>query len=212
VKASATVLTLLVAAGCGGGGHTVLVAPRLNLLPYGSVGLVTFSIEKAKGSLNEFATRRFEEYVLAAQSGIEVQEFSLPDSAQALGGARGVPVVFLGHLKVSDVKPSGGMIGLTLPHVEATVTATLSVELRSTKSGGTLWRSSAVATEKVGQLAIVDGQPEFAARDPNDAPRTGASARRSASGPAAAAARSPSRAERATARPSPALGGAVARR
>ena len=169
MKASATVLTLLVAAGCGGGGHTVLVAPRLNLLPYGSVGLVTFSIEKAKGSLNEFATRRFEEYVLAAQSGIEVQEFSLPDSAQALGGARGVPVVFLGHLKVSDVKPSGGMIGLTLPHVEATVTATLSVELRSTKSGGTLWRSSAVATEKVGQLAIVDGQPEFAARDPNDA-------------------------------------------
>ena len=168
MKASATVLTLLVAAGCGGG-HTVLVAPRLNLLPYGSVGLVTFSIEKAKGSLNEFATRRFEEYVLAAQSGIEVQEFSLPDSAQALGGARGVPAVFLGHLKVSDVKPSGGMIGLTLPHVEATVTATLSVELRSTKSGGTLWRSSAVATEKVGQLAIVDGQPEFAARDPNDA-------------------------------------------
>src|SRR5207244_5995587 len=73
-------LPILVAAGCGGGGHTVLVAPRLNLLPYGSVGLVTFSIEKAKGSLNEFATRRFEEYVLAAQSGIEVQEFSLPDS------------------------------------------------------------------------------------------------------------------------------------
>src|SRR5438876_5530910 len=70
VKASATILTLVAAMGCGGGGqtsHTVLVAPRLNLLPYGSVGLVTFSIEKAKGTLNEFATRRFEEYLLAAQ-------------------------------------------------------------------------------------------------------------------------------------------------
>src|SRR5436309_14021363 len=59
VKASATILTLVAAMGCGGGGqtsHTVLVAPRLNLLPYGSVGLVTSSIEKAKGTLNEFAT------------------------------------------------------------------------------------------------------------------------------------------------------------
>src|SRR2546422_5661407 len=46
VKASATILTLVAAMGCGGGqtSHTVLVAPRLNLLPYGSVGLVTFSI------------------------------------------------------------------------------------------------------------------------------------------------------------------------
>lgn len=172
MKASATILTLVAAMGCGGGGqssHTVLVAPRLNLLPYGSVGLVTFSIEKAKGTLNEFATRRFEEYLLAAQSGIEVQEFSQADSTQALSGARGVPVVFLGRLKLSDVKPSGGLIGLTLPHVEATVTATLAVELRSTKTGGTLWRSSSVATEKVGQLAIVDGVPEFAAQNPNDA-------------------------------------------
>src|SRR2546422_286749 len=110
VKASATILTLVAAMACGGGqtSHTVLVAPRLNLLPYGSVGLVTFSIEKAKGTLNEFATRRFEEYLLAAQSGIEVQEFSQADSTQALSGARGVPVVFLGRLKLSDVKPCGG--------------------------------------------------------------------------------------------------------
>src|SRR3989454_5880859 len=141
VKASATILTLVAAMGCGGGqtSHTVLVAPRLNLLPYGSVGLVTFSIEKAKGTLNEFATRRFEEYLLAAQSGIEVQEFSQADSTQALSGARGVPVVFLGRLKLSDVKPSGGLIGLTLPHVEATVTATLAVGLPSTKTGGGPW-------------------------------------------------------------------------
>ena len=69
----------------------------------------------------------------------------------------------------SNVKPSGGLIGLTLPHVEATVTAELSVELRSTKSGGTLWRSGATATEKVGGLALIGGQPEFSASDPNDA-------------------------------------------
>src|SRR3989441_626233 len=173
VKASATILTLVAAMACGGGqtSHTVLVAPRLNLLPYGSVGLVTFSIEKAKGTLNEFATRRFEEYLLAAQSGIEVQEFSQADSTQALSGARGVPVVFLGHLKLSDVKPSGGLIGLTLPHVEATVTATLAVELRSTKTGGTPWRANPLAPEKGGHPPVRGGGAGVASQKPPDPDR-----------------------------------------
>jgi hypothetical protein len=163
--------------------HRVLVPPRLDLVPYGSVGLVTFTIEKAKGSLQEFATRRFSEEVLAAQTGIEIQELGPADSvlrqvgetslgpaaARALGGDRGVPVVFFGHLRVSDVKPKGGLIGLTAPHIEATVSAELSVELLSTRTGGTLWRSSAAATEKVGGLAIIGGEPYFSARDPNDA-------------------------------------------
>lgn len=165
--AIAVLLAALAGAACSS--HRVLVPPRLNLVPYGSVGLVTFTVEKAKGSLNELATRRFEEYLLAAQTGIEVQNFPQADSAQALSGARGVPVVFIGHLKVSDVKPSGRLSGLTLPHVEATLTAELSVGLRSTKTGGTLWRASATAREKVGQLTIVGGQPDFSARDPNDA-------------------------------------------
>src|SRR2546425_13171372 len=172
VKASATILTLVAAMACGGGGqtsHTVLVAPRLNLLPYGSVGLVTFSIEKAKGTLNEFATRRFEEYLLAAQSGIEVQEFSQADSTQALSGARGVPVVFLGHLKLSDVKPSGGLIGLTLPHVEATVTATLAVELRSTKTGGNPWGSHPPPPGEGGPPPGVGGGAQVGPAEPHQA-------------------------------------------
>lgn len=166
-RAAAVLLAALFGVACAS--HRVLVPPRLNLVPYGSVGLVTFSVENAKGTLHEFATRRFEEYVLAAQSGIEVQEFSQADSGKALSGERSVPVVFFGHLKVSNVKPSGGLIGLALPHVEATVTAQLSVHLRSTKTGGTLWRASAAATEKVGQLGIVGGEPVFSARNPNDA-------------------------------------------
>ena len=160
-----TVFFVLLLVACAS--HRVLVPPRLDLVPYGSVGLVTFTVENAKGTLHELATRRFEEYVLAAQTGIEVQQFSPADSSQALAGARGVPVVFVGHLKVSNVKPSGGL--LSLPLVEATVSAELSVALRSTKTGGTLWRSSAMATEKVGQVGIVGGEPVFSARDPNDA-------------------------------------------
>lgn len=173
----AVLLTLSCAA------HRVLVPPRLDLVPYGSVGLVTFTIEKAKGSLQELATQRFSEEILAAQAGIEIQELGPADAvlrrtgetalgpaaARALGGEQGVPVVFFGHLKISDVKPKGGLIGLTMPHIEATVAAELSVELLSTRTGGTLWRASAATSEKVGGLAIIGGEPYFSAKDPNDA-------------------------------------------
>ncbi|MGH7530783.1 MAG: hypothetical protein ACREMN_10410 [Gemmatimonadales bacterium] len=142
--------------------------PNLNLQPHGAVGLYTFSVENAKGTLHEFATRRFEEHVLAAQSGIEVREFQQADSAEAYSGERAVPVMFFGHLKISDVKPRGGLAGL-VPTIEATVTAELSVWLVNTKTGGTLWRRSSKLTEEVGGITLVGGLPSFSARDPNDA-------------------------------------------
>lgn len=163
-------LTVLFAAAAGAGcaSHRVLVPPRLDLAPYNSVGLVAFTVENAKGSLGDLVTRRFEEYLLAAQKGFEVQHFAAADSSAALSGARGVPVVFLGHLKVSNVKPSGGL-GLASARVEATVFAELSVELRSAQTGGTRWRASSDATEKLGQILVNGGIPEFSARDPNEA-------------------------------------------
>jgi hypothetical protein len=172
VRLTAAAGLVLAAVACASHGpptRRVLLPPALDLTPYGSVGLVTFTVEGAKGSLGDLTTRRFEEFMLAAQKGIEVQEFAVADSAAALGGARGVPVVFTGHLKVSNVKPRGGLAGLVTAHVEATITADLAVELRSTKTGGVVWRSSATQTEKVGELVITGGIPEFSARDPNEA-------------------------------------------
>lgn len=177
---------LLVAAllvGCGGGTHTVLVPPQLDLQPYGHVGLFTFTAENAKGSLDELATERFSEAMLKGQSGIEVLELGPADTllqrvgetefgvaaAQAAGKDYKLPAVFVGHLVVSNVKPSGGLLGLARGFVQATVSVELSVRLLSTESGGTLWRSSAQASEKVGGLAIVDGVPHFSAKNPNDA-------------------------------------------
>lgn len=177
---SAVVLLLLVSS-CGG--HKILVPPRLDLRPYAKVGLVTFTVENAKGSLHQFATERFAERVLAAQPGIEMLELGSVDTvlqrvgekdlgiagAQALGRARNVGAVFAGHLKVTDPQGSGGIAGLRTPHLEATVRVDLTVRLLSSQSGGTVWRSSAWATEKVGQVALVGGQLDFQARDPKQA-------------------------------------------
>ena len=177
-RVSGAAVLAVLASGCGG--NKVLVPPRLDLHPYGRLGLVTFTVENAKGSLHQYATGQFAEAVLAAQPGIEILELGSVDTllqrvgepelgiaaAQALGKQRNVAAVFAGHLKVSNPSPSGGLAELVNPHLEATVRVDLTVRLLSAQSGGTLWRSSAWATERVGQVALVGGQLEFGAQDP----------------------------------------------
>jgi hypothetical protein len=151
------------------------VPPRLDLRPYAKLGLVTFTVENAKGSLHQLATDRFEEEVLAAQPGLEILDLGPLDSAldvaraQQIGKQRGVAAVFAGHLKVTNPQASGGIAGLLTPHLEATIRVDLSVRLLATQSGGTVWRSSAWATQRVGEVALVGGELNFAARDPKEA-------------------------------------------
>lgn len=183
-RTSSLVLVALLAVGCGGARHpAVQVPPRLNLAPYGRFGLVTFTVENAKGSLHQYATEQFAEAMLAAQPGTEVLELGPADTllkrvgekevgietAQELGRQRDIGAVFAGHLKVTNPQAGGGIASLVTPHLEATVKVELSVWLLSTRSGATLWRSSAWATERVGHVALVDGQLDFAARDPKAA-------------------------------------------
>jgi hypothetical protein len=163
--------------------HRVLVPPRLDLHPYGGIAIVTFTVENAKGSLHQLATERFAEAALAAQPGIELLELGAQDTlvrrvgeqelgvsaAQELGRQRGVAAVFAGHLKITNPQATGGLGALLTPHLEATVRVDLTVRLLSTQTGGTVWRSSAWATRKVGQVRIVDGQLDFMARDPQKA-------------------------------------------
>jgi hypothetical protein len=182
--AGALLVVLMAGLACGGKRPVpvqILVPPQLDVKQYGRVGLVLFTVERAKGDMDDFATRRFAENILAAQPGVEVLEVGTADSIrrrvgereygpatlQALGAARGLPVVFVGHLKVSDVTPSGGLRGLAMPRVEARISADLRVGLFSTESGGTLWRASGSASRKIGGLSIIGGEPVFSAKDPN---------------------------------------------
>ena len=185
VSRTLALLTLCSAAACGGSPRPapVPVPARLNLKPYGRLGLVTFTVENAKGSLHQFATDRFSEEILAAQPGTEVLELGSVDSlvkrvgeqdlgvaaARELGKQRDIEAVFAGHLKVTNPQAGGGLAGLVTPRLDATVRLDLTVRLLSTRSGATLWRSSAWATDKVGHVALVDGQLFFGAKDPKEA-------------------------------------------
>jgi hypothetical protein len=167
---------ILAVVSCGGSRRPVrqrvLLPPTLNLVPYHNVGLFEFSVENAKGTLHQFATQRFEEYVLAAQTGIEMREFTSPDSSRVFSAAadsNGCPVAFFGHLKISNVKPRGGLTAALSPVLRASVTVELSVWLMNTRTGGVMWRRSSASTEEIGGLSFIGGTPSFSARDPNDA-------------------------------------------
>jgi len=182
VGASALLLSLA----CGGHRQAhvaVLDPPRFDLKGYGKLALMTFTVENARGSLHALSTQKFAEWTLAAQPGIEILELGPADtvmsrvgerefgrlSAKAVGEANHVPVVFVGHLKVSNVRPSGSLAGLTSPHFEGKITMEMSVQLISTESGGTLWRASSTTTESLGQVGMSGGLPYFSARDPDEA-------------------------------------------
>jgi hypothetical protein len=165
------------------GAHYAQVPARLDLQPYGRVALVTFSTEQANSELSAAATRRFAEELLASQSRVELLELTNADSslrtlakggdparlAQALGREKNVPAVFLGQLKVSGVKPRGTLGSPGSLNLRASVSAELTVQLLSTSTGGTVWRSSAAASSPVGHLAMAGGTPSVSVRDPNDA-------------------------------------------
>src|SRR5258705_2671887 len=148
-KLSGLALGLIVITGLACAAKRVLVPARMDLHPYGKIGLVVFSVENAKGNLHQFATERFAENVLEAQPGIEILELGNIDTlmdrvgerevgpltAQELGRQRGVAAVFAGHLKVTNPTASGGIAGLVTPHLEATGRTDLGGRFPSHKSG-----------------------------------------------------------------------------
>lgn len=152
-----------------------MVPARLDLAPYGRIALVTFSAEQPNAAMGSLATQRFAEALLSSQSGIELLELPATDSslnaaalAKVLGKEKDVPAVFVGSLRVSGVRPRGHL-GVSGMNVRAAVSAELTIRLLSTKTGGTVWRSSAAANGTVGTLEMSGSLPSIAMRDKEEA-------------------------------------------
>lgn len=158
------------------------VPARLDLAPYGRIAIVTFSAQQPNEAMSSLATQRFAEALLSSQQGVELLELQVSDSslkglnpdadaaaiARLLGKDKDIPAVFVGSLRVSGVKPKGH-IGLSGMNVRAAVSAELTVRLLSTRTGGTVWRSSSAANGTVGRLALNDRLPSIAMRDKEEA-------------------------------------------
>jgi hypothetical protein len=164
-------LLLVVQWGCS---HTVLVplSPRMDLKNYGTFGIVQFA-SNSDPAINSYATQQFQEQVQGAYPGTAILELGNREAVLAAVGASrldaeaitrigqkyGVSAVFLGDIAYSDPKTNiriGDIMKLN-GGVRSEVRGDLFTKLMETKSGASVWSSSAWATRQIGSVSLSSG-------------------------------------------------------
>jgi hypothetical protein len=182
-KKSLLIFGLFVFISCGGR-PLVLVPPEIDLLPYESIGLISFSVENAEGQLDEMATQRFLQDLTRFQRGVQIIELGHLDEVlgkinkssldheamSAIGEHFGVTSFFHGKIKVSDVKPDVDIATLLKSlSVRASFNISMSARLFSAETGATLWTDSVFRKESLATMSIGPDQiPYFDVRDQDE--------------------------------------------
>ncbi|HKU45901.1 MAG TPA: hypothetical protein VJQ58_03390 [Burkholderiales bacterium] len=153
-------LTLLAAAtfGCS---HTVVVPvpARVDLKPYGMIGIIEFSTngERATGLQ---ATRAFQEQVQEAQPGTRFLELGKRDAVLAGVGARDFDPEALRRIgeKYRLKALVVGELAYSPPSADIKVVAEISGRLLETSSGASVWTRSAWTQRQIGTLSVSAGR------------------------------------------------------
>lgn len=161
-------LSLAMLWGCS---STVLVPvpPRMELKGYETLGIVEFG-SNSDGAASLQATRQFQERIQAAQPGTRFIELGSRqallgavnarqldgDALRKIGEKYGVAAVFLGDLVYSDVQTDVKLTDLTRldAGVRAEIKGDISSRLVETRTGASVWSSSAWARRQVGRLNV----------------------------------------------------------
>jgi hypothetical protein len=180
-KKSVLVFVIFMFISCG---PIVLVPPEIDLLPYESVGLISFSVENAKGQLDAMATQRFLQEITRFQRGVQIIELGPLDEVlgkinktnldqeamRAIGEYFSVISFFHGKIKVSDVKPDVDIAVLIKSlRVRASFNISMTARLFSTETGATLWTDSVFRKESLVNLGLGPDQiPYFDVKDQDE--------------------------------------------
>jgi hypothetical protein len=170
MKNAVLVVLAAVVVGCSHT-HTVIVPvpPRVDLKPYGTVGIIDFSSNRERATAVQ-AMRQFQEQVQEAQpgtrflelgnrdtvlAGVGAREFD-PDALRSIGEKYRVKALVLGEIvyaeprtdiKVADIKKlEAGM------HSE--LRADISGRMLETASGASIWTRSAWTKRQIGALSV----------------------------------------------------------
>lgn len=147
----------------------VPVPPRMDLKGYGTLGIIEFQ-SSASGALGAQAARRFQEQVQAAQPGTPFIELGSREAVLASVGSRtldaeayrkigaryGIAAVFVGELAYSEpqtqirVKDLAALEG----GIRAEMRGDLATRLHDTRTGASIWASSAWAKRQIGRVNI----------------------------------------------------------
>jgi hypothetical protein len=160
--------TLLLLSACS---STVLVdvPPRMDLRGYPVLGIIEFT-SNSNAQVNVQATRQFQEHVQAAQPGTRFIELGTRESLLAAVGQRqldaealrkigkkyGVAAVFVGDITYAEPKADITVNDLMKLDgaVRAEIRGDISSRLLETKSGASMWSSSAWVTTQLGGVAM----------------------------------------------------------
>jgi hypothetical protein len=171
-------------AACGGS-HLVLVPPAVDLGAAEPLGLVVFSVQNAKGDLDQIATQVFLQEATRDQK-VPVLELGKmddvlgkiglkaldPEASRAIGERFKVKAFFVGDIRISKVKPQVDLSGVLNGNlrVRASMDIAVTGRLLSTETGATLWTNSAALGGTLGLLNVgPDGVPYFGMRDKDEA-------------------------------------------
>jgi hypothetical protein len=160
---------LLVLAACASNTVLVQVPPRMDLKPYGTIGIVEFG-SNSEAAINAHATRQFQEQVQAAQPGTRFIELGERQGVLAAVGGRqldvgalkrigqkyGVDAVFVGDIAYSEPRTD---VKIADPQkleggLRSEVRGDISSRLFETASGASVWSSSAWARRQLGNLSV----------------------------------------------------------
>lgn len=151
--------------------NTVLVTvpPRMDLKPYGTIGIVEFT-SNSDPAINQFATQRFQEHVQSAYPGTPILELGTREAVLEAAGATqldaeaittigkkyGVSAVFLGNISYSEPNTDVRLIDITKLEggVRTEIKGDISSKLLETKTGASVWSSSAWAKRQLGGVTV----------------------------------------------------------
>ncbi len=179
---------LLALATVWGCSSTVLVPvpPRMDLRSYGTLGIVEFA-SNSDAAIKAHATRQFQEHIQAAQPGtpfvalgsretllaaVGGRQFDV-DTLKKIGERYGVAAIFIGDIVYSDPKTDIKITDLSKLEggMRTEVRGDISSSLMETRTGASVWSSSAWARRQTGRLSVsaeqgVSGQASNS--DPRD--------------------------------------------
>lgn len=165
------ILVVAVVCGCSSSPRTVVVPvpPRVDLKPYGTIGIVDFS-SNAERSTSIHATRQFQEQVQEAQPGTRFLELGSRETVLAAVGSKEldaatlrkmgqmykVNAVFLGEIVYSepttDIKLSD--ISRLEGGVRTELRGDVSTRLFETSTGASVWSRSAWAKRQLSNFRV----------------------------------------------------------
>lgn len=165
------ILIVAVLSGCSSSPRTVVVPvpPRVDLKPYGTIGIIDFS-SNAERSTSVHATRQFQEQVQEAQPGTRFLELGSRETVLAAVGSREldaatlrkvgqmykVNAVFLGEIVYSepttDIKLSD--ISRLEGGVRTELRGDVSTRLFETSTGASVWSRSAWAKRQLSNFRV----------------------------------------------------------